>query len=458
MERILESISDTNIDIIKAIHKIKYHDEYPINEVLKDVKESLINTFNEYRINTGDVSKFYICEEHVSQINKLKGETDKEKIINLLESIIERQNNFKKEYLSRFDNKKDYVDLVFETYYDIEEIIYESHVDFLYEESDYIGNLIDDICIVTEAPVTSAVKTGAKAGKAVVKGAMKVWEQLLNLVRKVRELFMSKMKKIQERDAKWIKDNKKTLTEVNTESLEVRIHSDYGRTLNQATSTLNSFKQLVSSNIKTTDYDVFRSKLKGYVDKNGDLKIGLTNKYRTGDCNREYEIKVLRGNDVKNAISPLINFCEGFINSIGDINKKFNEEENFIKGLEREMKNRDITMENYCYIEEMYYNETDLGLYYDFSPIMEAETNQQADVKTEVKGEVKQQQTNDTKKDKVGVDDRNKIKEKTDKMSDKQLTVYNKICRDNHLGISTYLTTMEKKYFESITILRGLIK
>ena len=93
MERILESISDTNIDIIKAIHKIKYHDEYPINEVLKDVKESLINTFNEYRINTGDVSKFYICEEHVSQINKLKGESDKEKIIDLLET--EANNDFR---------------------------------------------------------------------------------------------------------------------------------------------------------------------------------------------------------------------------------------------------------------------------------------------------------------------------------------------------------------------------
>ena len=37
------------------------------------------------------------------------------------------------------------------------------------------------------------------------------------------------------------------------------------------------------------------------------------------------------------------------------------------------------------------------------------------------------------------------------------LSLYNKICRDKHLGLTAYMTTSEKKYFESITILRGLI-
>ena len=465
MDKIIESISNTNINILKAIHKIKYHDEYQINEILNDVKESINDTFTEYKKNTGDVVNFIICEESVASINKLKGSNDKEKIINLLENIIERQNNFKKSYIEKcINDKNNYNDLVLETYCEIENIIYEAFVDFMICESNYIADLIDNAYIVNEAaPVNTVVKGAAKAGTSVVKGSMKVWQQMIALVNKIRELFMSKLKKIQERDKEWLKNNKKALMEVNTESLEIRIHSDYNRTLNQSSTTLSSFKQVVNANLKTTDYNVFKSKLRGFVDKNGDLKIGLSNKFRTGDCNKEYEIKVMRGNDIKNVISPLITFCESFINSVGDINKKLNEEENFIKSLEREMKNRDITMENYCYIEEMYYNETDLALYYDFDTILEQETNNnQTEVKT---GANDNQQKNDTKpnqenknNDKVGVQNRNETKEKTDKMSDSQLSVYAKICKDNHMGISTYLTTMEKKYFESITILRGLIK
>ena len=44
MDQIIESISNTNVDILKAIHKIKYHDEYQINEISNDAKES-INTY-----------------------------------------------------------------------------------------------------------------------------------------------------------------------------------------------------------------------------------------------------------------------------------------------------------------------------------------------------------------------------------------------------------------------------
>ena len=111
----------------------------------------------------------------------------------------------------------------------------------------------------------------------------------------------------------------------------------------------------------------------------------------------------------------------------------------------------------------MYYNETDLALYYDFDTILEQdENNNQTEVKT---GANDNQQKNDTKlnqqnknNDKVGVQNRNETKEKTDRMTDNQLSVYTKICKDNHMGVTTYLTTMEKKYFESITILRGLVK
>lgn len=42
-------------------------------------------------------------------------------------------------------------------------------------------------------------------------------------------------------------------------------------------------------------------------------------------------------------------------------------------------------------------------------------------------------------------------------MSDNQLSFYNKVCRDKNTGITTFMSAMEKKYFESIKILRGLL-
>lgn len=458
MDLIIETIDNNNLNIIKAIHQIKNYEDFYINDILNDVKESLITTSSIYRKETGDLSKFNICEEHVVQLNELKGSNDREKIINLLENIIKRQNTFKEEYKNKILEKyNDYDKLLMETYYDIENILFESYSELLYEESDYISNLIYEICTVTEAGVGKTTVNTAKTAGKVFKGAVKVWQTLLNFINKIKEMFMTKIKKIQERDAAWLKQNKKTLLNVDTTNKEVNIHSDYNIPFSSAKTTMKSFRNMVTSNSKLTDHTVFREKLRAYTTQNGDLKVGLSNKFRTNNPNKEYTIVTISGKPISNTIPLLIKFCEEYISSVNDMNKEFKDSETFIKQLEREMRNREIVMDNYCYVEEMYYSEMDLGLYIDFDSVFEAEGEKVNTGAQDTTG-TNNNNTNSQKKEKVGVNDRDRVKEKTDKMTDNQLKVYHKICTDMNLGLSTYLTTMEKKYFESITILRGLIK
>ena len=194
--------------------------------------------------------------------------------------------------------------------------------------------------------------------------------------------------------------------------------------------------------------------MKKFYNADGNLKIGLTNLYRTGNVNEEYKIQTLTGNAVKTALSPLLDFCNAFIEAYKDISKELKESEAFIKSLQRQVKTRNITTEGYCYIEEAYYNDTDLGLMYDFSIITEDDTSNTDNAKP---ADNSKPADDKQEKKKVEVKERDEMKETTDKMSDSKLSLYNKMCSDRNLGISVYMSAMEKKYFDSIKILRGLM-
>ena len=86
---------DNNLDIIKTIYKINHYD-YSNKDIIYDIKENY-NKINNCIKKRGSYNDFMLIQEQVYQINKLKGESDKEKIIDLLENIIERQNNFRNE-------------------------------------------------------------------------------------------------------------------------------------------------------------------------------------------------------------------------------------------------------------------------------------------------------------------------------------------------------------------------
>lgn len=455
MERILKS----NLDIKKSIHQLKFYD-IPVNEVLYDIKDDIIQSTDDRKL----------CMESISYINKLF-DKDVDIVIEGLENFITIRENYIDD--NHQYNYEDFTSMVEETYIVIENIIYNTFKEVYDTESDYISHLIDELEVTTEAEkpgyeIGKSIATGVgKAGSVVVKGANTLWQTLLGLVQSVRESFMNKHKKITERDSAWLKNNEKALRSLDTSNMEINIHSDYKKRLSEARAVYSSFDGIVKANVHTVNnYDNFKEKIKQFLPGgNGDLKEGLTNRYRTGNANTAYSITTIRGNAIKNPINDLIMYCNEFIGNYDNMVKEFKESEAFIKKLQREVKARKITTEGYCYVEESLYSDTELGIFYDFDMVFEDgnsnnsvgvnNTNPQPNNQTNSQNST--QNTSNKKDAQVSVSNRNEVKEKTDKMSDDNLSLYNKICRDKHLGLTAFMTATEKKYFESITILRGLI-
>ena len=458
----MENILKSNLDIKKNIHQLKFYD-IPSNEVLRDIKNIVIESTTDRKL----------CMDSLSNLNQLF-DKDIDVVIEGLENLIAiRENYVNNRHVIDYD---DFMTMVEETYIVVEGMIYETFKEVYDTESDYMAYLIDELDIITEAEkpgyeIGKSITTGvAKAGSTVVKGASAIWQALLGLVQSVRESFMAKHKKITERDASWLKSNEKTLRTLDTSNMEINIHSDYKKRLSEARAVYDNFSNIVEANIHTVNnYEDFKAKIKQFLPPSGELKVGLINRYRTGNVNSEYTINTIRGNAIKSPINDLITYCNEFIASFNDMNKKLKDSENFIKKLQNEVKARKVATEGYCYVEESLYSDTELAMFYDFDMVFEddnssvntgvnnnAQTNTQSN--TQANPQTNTQANNDTKKDeKVGVTKRNEVKETTDKMSDDKLSLYNKICRDRHLGLTAYMTASEKKYFESITILRGLV-
>lgn len=454
MKSYVDKLYDSNLDIMKMEYNLKMHD-MPEADVLSNIKSIVTENFShDFKLYNNMME---MLNSDVSLDNKITSVliTQENTCNNIADNVINIPNDAYYDMdIDEYCYIGSEVDKLYETYYNIQNIIYESYVDLYIDEENYIDSLLDDI-VMEEVKATGVVKGAAKAGANVAKGATRMWEALLGFLRNIREMFLSKHKKITERDAKWLKDNANSILTLKTDGVEINIHSDFKRSLVQSKTHYTNFKNAINTNIdRFKTYDEFKNYMKKFYNADGNLKIGLTNLYRTGNVNEEYKIQTLTGNAVKTALSPLLDFCNAFIEAYKDISKELKESEAFIKSLQRQVKTRNITTEGYCYIEEAYYNDTDLGLMYDFSIITEDDTSNTDNAKP---ADNSKPADDKQEKKKVEVKERDEMKETTDKMSDSKLSLYNKMCSDRNLGISVYMSAMEKKYFDSIKILRGLM-
>lgn len=462
----VDKLYDSNLNIMKLDYNMKYHD-LSSKEVLSELKnivtENYSNDFKTYNTIMQMLNSSIDLEDKIDSVMMIQENTCDNILNNIIDDVPENSYDI---YTGQYLYIGSEVDKVFETYYAIQNMIYESYKDLYIAEENYIDWLLDDIVLEAEDKVkaTGVVKGATKAGASVAKGATKMWEALLGFLRNVRELFMSKHKKITERDANWLKENANNILTLKTDGVEINVHSDFKRSLVQSKTHYTNFKNAINTNIdRFKTYDEFKSYMKKFYTSEGNLKEGLTNLYRTGNVNQAYQIITLTGNAVKTALSPMLDFCNAFVEAYKDIDKELKESESFIKNLQRQVKARNITTEGYCYIEESYYNQTDFGLAYDFDIVVEEDTTTKTDtggdnkpVADKPKDSTPNKPESNEKK-KVQVKERDEMKETADKMSDSKLSLYNKMCSDRNLGITTYMSAMEKKYFDSIKILRGLM-
>jgi hypothetical protein len=454
MRRLLfmDRILDSNLEIKKAIHQLQNYN-IPKTEIISDIKSIILES-------SEDRDHIYRSLDYIQNIK----DRDDDGVIQGLNELILKNEEYVRENINI--NIEDYNDMVVDTYFTMMNLIYETFNDIYTFESDYIQTLVENLTIVLEDPkpgyeISKNIASGtAKAGKAIVKGASTVWDALMGLILSVQEAFLSKHKKITERDLRWLKENESKLRQLDTNHIEINIHSDFKKRLADARTVYNSYTSIIENNINTfKDYEAFRAKMKPFTDSNNDLKAGLMNRYRTGSSNSPYTIINMKGKAIQNAIPDLITYCRDFIAEYNNMNKMCKDSEAFIKRLQKESRLKGVK-ESYCYIEESLYCETDLGLFYDFDIVTEEEQTGVSQNSSSNNSQNNTNTTNEPKKDekKVGVEQRVDAREQIDGMDKNTISLYNKICRDKHLGMTSFMTASEKKYFESITILRGLLR
>lgn len=334
---------------------------------------------------------------------------------------------------------------VIESYINISNSMLNDSLNYMCEESSYIVECLENMRIITEADeengksVKETIKDGAKkVGTAAKNVGNKVFKALKEFLAKIKNMFKMKLNKLRERDLKWLQENKKAILNVKTDNIEVNVYDDYNKTYDDMISRCDRYINMLTG-IKTSDPSVsskLEQKEKQYSDKDGNLKQGLINFYRTGDPKKVSKVISLRGSQIKNSLNDMYDYCIAFLNCNSKVMKELSDLEKKVNDFEKEMERRNIT-ENFCLVENDYIYNTDLALCENFHLLLENENN--------------------AKEPKVGVQQRDTAREEMSKISDNGVSGANKILRDQQLGLTSFLTVSEKKYFELIKILRALV-
>lgn len=222
--------------------------------------------------------------------------------------------------------------------------------------------------------------------------------------------FGSKHDKIVERDKKWLSSNKKKILELNFDEIELEVLSDYKITFEGLLNRHNIFdKNFVNSDGNIGD------KIARFEDKNGNLKNGLDNYFRTGTSRREIGLRKVSGPDAKLVVENMIAYCESFISG-----RKF---------LEEKLNNILISI-NETKVKESYVYTLTEALEEDEELDKLLSEDEEKEGKEEVESEA------------------DKAKEEGEERG----------IRDRQVGIAVLLSVAEDRYFDYINILKGLME
>lgn len=449
IDNILEMYSTLEENKIRAYHQYKKTDN--INTLKEATKDFIDETIEFRKVVIGEnFLPFKLLEAK----RNLKQCEDPTVIENFILKVTNENLNIKDDAIN--DLKRKYVindDYgVIECYVSLANTIINDKLSYMCEESSYVIECLENMKIVTEAENETEVKgkddnnntnnndsnsnenNTKKVGGGIKKIADTVLQKIKEFLKKIKNIFKAKIDKLRERDLEWLKENKKAIINAKVDDLEVNVYNDYNETLQAMTDRANKFDNAFAG--MRVDSGALASKIeekeKQFSDKNGDLKQGLMNYYRTGDPKKEKTVVTLRGSQIKGVLGRLYDYCVDFLGSYNNNMRLVNELEKRIAAHEKEMARRNIS-EGFCLVEDNYIQNTDLALCENFHTLLENENEP-----------------------KIGVSKRNIEDEEAKGRSDKALSNNTKHLRDQQLGCSTFLTTAEAKYFELIKILRSI--
>lgn len=444
IDTVLEMYSTLEENKIKAYHQYKKTDD--IN-ILKEATKDFIDETIEFRKVV--IGENFLPFKLLEAKRNLKQCDDPTVIENFILKVTNENLTIKNDAIN--DLKRKYVindDYgVIECYVSLSNTIIDDKLSYMCEESSYIIECLENMKIVTEAEAEvkgsgdnntntnnndSNENKTKKVGAGIKKIANTVLQKIKEFLKKIKNIFKEKVTKLRERDLKWLNENKKAILNAKVDDLEVNVHNDYNETLQTMADRANKFDNAFAG-MRLEDSSLaskIEEKEKQYSDKNGDLRQGLMNYYRTGDPKKEKTVVTLRGSQIKGALNRMHDYCIDFLGSYNNNIRLVNDIERRITAHEKEMARRNIT-EGFCLVEDDYIQNTDLALCENFHALLENEQ-------------------------KVGVSKRNVENEEAKGRSDKELSNNTKHLRDQQLGCSTFLTTAEAKYFELIKILRSI--
>lgn len=143
-----------------------------------------------------------------------------------------------------------------------------------------------------------------------------------SILNTIRNAFASKHDKIVARDQQWLKDNKKKLTGMSYDGVELEVPSDYKVTFANLINKHDIFDKNFKNGGNPED---IQNRIKRFEDKSGNLKNGLDNYFRTGSSRREIGLRKVSGDEAKSVVSSMIDYCKDFLSGKKLIEDKLDE-------------------------------------------------------------------------------------------------------------------------------------
>ncbi len=249
-------------------------------------------------------------------------------------------------------------------------------------------------------------------------------DSVLKTTNAIKSGFGAKHDKIVKRDKKWLNSNKKKILALNFNEIELEVVSDYKTTFEGLINRHNIFDKNFTN---SSNMDDISSKLNRFEDKNGSLKNGLDNYFRTGTSRREIGLRKLSGDGAKEAVENMIAYCEAFMAGKSFLEEKLN---NIILAI-----NDDNNKPNEV---------TSVKESFDLLALLEANENEQKQEEKEPKEEPKE------KEEEPAEETEPKEKEENEERPHG--------LKDRQVGIAVLLSVAEERYFDYINILKGLVE
>lgn len=416
---ILENLFVTTDELNKRMYQIGLESNELISkEMIYDLKYYLIESFNGLESILEINQRDYIYENTVSILNAFsnikKSENDVgvviEELSKLSQSLIY---NSKKVYME--NSKSDYLDIINNVY------LYEANKIINFNNDLYSKEIM---CLNESLTIDSNELFNNSVTGLMESLVGKISETLT----KIKAGFSNKHDKIVERDKKWLASNKKNILSKNYDEIQLEVLSDNKVTFENLLNRHNMFDKIF---VNSSNQEDISSKLTRFEDKNGNLKNGLDNYFRTGTSRREIGLRKVEGQEAKTAVENMIAYCESFL-----AGKKFLEEKvnNVLSDLDK-VEVQEST--GYSHIFRGTFNP------YKITSLLEVTKEDEMD-NLDLEEDDMDEESKDNKQD-----EKNKVEEVKDN---------NRGMKDRQTGIAVLLTVAEERYFDYIQILKGLLE